>query len=270
MDLNYASLLPDMKYEKKADRICELYATKLRLQSLRAIVVRYGFPAADAVWPMISQTLAGHAFTMAQIIGPLYLEFLDLFADKAIPLEKLESEALHHDDAEALTGDAATDVDGITRAMKDAAEAKSIDRQYHDMACLSYMRVRYESYEAKESYLSKLVKMLDVVELVFFSQYCVRNGVGMLKRGEREDEFLLQAFDKLVPVDKRTHNEIREYFADEGPISEIMYLHSLPRVERLGCPELTGLFKLLCARAFVFPFERYNLVELPMDFAKLA
>ncbi len=55
------------------------------------------------------------------------------------------------------------------------------------------------------------------------------------------------------------------------PISEVMYDHSLPRVERLERPELTGLFKLLlCARAFEFPFEKYNLINLPMDFAKLA
>ncbi len=273
LDLNYDGLLSGATLEQKADSICRLYAIKIRLQSLRAIVSRYAFPAADPVWPMISQTVAGHAFTMAQIIGPLYLEFLDIFPDKMIPVETLESIAINHDNAEALTGDAATDVDGITREMKDMAEQASVKRQYSGMVCLSYMQEKFVTYEAKMSYPSKLVKMLDAVELVFFAQYCVRNGVGMLSRGGNENEFLIEVFGKKLPVDKRTHQEIRDYFQsegrDEGPISEIMYMHSLPRIDRLGRAELTGLFKLLCARAFVFPFEKFNLQNLPMDFTKL-
>lgn len=274
MDLNYAGLLPEGTREAKADRICELYATKLRMTAPRAIEVRYAFPFTEQTWPMMGLSTAEHAFMMAQMIVPIYLEFLDVFQNRNIPLEKLESEALHHDDAEALTGDAATDVDGVTRAMKDAAEAKSIYRQYSGLVCHSYMRERYESYEARESYLSKLVKMLDAVDLVMFAQYCVRNGVGMVSRGARASEFVLNAFGKQSIIDPRTHKEVADYLADgtrsEVPISEVMYDHSVERVERLKCSELTGMFKLLCARAFKFPFEKYTLVELPMDFAKLA
>lgn len=273
MDLSFAELLPKSTYEARADRICELYATKLRMTAPRAIEVRYAFPFTESTWPMIGLSTAEHSFMMAQLIVPTYLEFLDVFQNKNIAPECLESVALHHDDAEALTGDAATDVDGVTRSMKDAAEAKSIYRQYHDMVCRSYMQEKFESYEAKESYLSKLVKMHDAVDLVLFAQYCVRNGVGMLSRGAN-DEFLLEAFGEKTAVDPRTHKEIREYLEDgkvaEVPISHVMYDHSLPRIKKLGCPELTGLFKLLCARAFEFPFEEYNLERLPMDFAKLA
>lgn len=276
MDLNYEGLLPESTYEEKAKRICELYAIKIRMMAPRAIAERYNIPFTECVWPMISPSIAEHAFMVAQLAVPVYQEFLDLFPDKNIPPEELESEALHHDDAEALTGDAATDVDGITRAMKDAAEAKSIDRQYRDMNCHSYMRVRYKAYEAKDSYVSKFVKILDAVDLVLFAQYCVRNGVGMISQGsgDSEGEFLLQAFDKQVVVDRRTHGEIREYF-DKDPkrqevsIAEIMYDHSLLRIVKLECPELTGLFKLLCAQASKFPFEKFSLVKLPMDFAKL-
>lgn len=85
---------------------------------------------------------------------------------------------------------------------------------------------------------------------------------------------MLNAFGKQYVVDKRTHKEISEYLVDknmpEVRISQVMYDHSLPRIGKLGCPELTGLFKLLCARAFEFPFDEYNLENLPMDFAKLA
>lgn len=274
MDLNYANLLPNDTYEKKAARICELYAIKLRMTAPRAIEVRYSFPFTESVWPMVGLSTAEHSFMMAQMSVPIYLEFLAIFQDKNIAPEMLESEALHHDDAEALTGDAATDVDGVTREMKDAAEAKSIERQYSGLVCHSYMRVRYQAYEARESYLSKFVKMLDAVDLVFFAQYCVKNGVGMIARGEKEDEFVLRAFGQEKAVDKRTHKEIRDYFADgeqeEVPISRIMYDHSVPRIDRLGCPELTGLFKLLSAEAFEFPFHKYSLKNLPMDFANLA
>lgn len=274
MDLTYKNLLPSNSYEAKADRICKLYAIKLRMTAPRAIEVRYAFPYTEQVWPMIGLSTAEHSFMMSQMIVPIYLEFLDVFQDKRIPLEKASFEATHHDDAEALTGDAATDVDGVTRAMKDAAEAKSIERQYEGLVCLSYMRMRYESYEAKESYLSKLVKMMDAVDLVFFAQYCVRNGVGMLTKGTNTDEFVLNAFGKQYVVDKRTHKEISEYLVDkkmpEVRISEVMYDHSVERIANLKCPELSGLFKLLCARAFEFPFEEYNLENLPMDFAKLA
>lgn len=274
LDLNYAGLLPESTYEKKADRICKFYATKMRMLTPRAIADRYNLPFTERIWAMLSPSIAEHAFMVASLAVPVYQEFLDLFPDKNIPPEELESEALHHDDAEALTGDAATDVDGITRAMKDAAEAKSIERQYSDMSCCSYMRARYKAYEAKDSYTSKFVKTLDAVDLVLYAQCCVRNGVGMISRGEAEGEFWLRAFNKQVTVDRRTHGEIREYFEAsdrrEVSIAEIMYDHSLPRLAKLKCPELTGLFKLLCARAFVFPFEEYNLVKLPMDFAKLA
>lgn len=274
MDLSFENLLPSGVYERKADRILELYATKLRMTAPRAIEVRYAFPYTERIWPMMGLSTAEHSFMMAQMITPIYLEFHDLFPDKKISPDKAESEALHHDDAEALTGDAATDVDGVTREMKDAAEGKSIDRQYHGLVCHSYMRVRYESYEAKESYLSKLVKTLDAVDLVLFAEYCVRNGVGMISRGASADEYVLNAFGNQAVVDKRTHKEISEYLVDgkrtEVPISEVMYDHSVTRIEKLRCPELTGLFKLLCARAFQFPFDKYNLVNLPMDFANLA
>lgn len=274
LNLDYTGLLPSSIYEWKGDRICELYAVKLRMTAPRAIEVRYAFPYTETVWPMVGLSTAEHSFMIAQMIVPTYMEFLELFPYKDILPEQLESEALHHDDAEALTGDAATDVDGVTRAMKDAAEAKSIARQYSGLVCHSYMRVRHESYEARESYLSKLVKMYDAVDLVLFAQYCVQNGVGMIARGRKEDEYVLKAFGQESVVDPRTHKEIKEYLADgtrsEVPISEVMYGHSLPRVERLERPELTGLFKLLCARAFEFPFEKYNLINLPMDFAKLA
>lgn len=274
LNLNYESLLPKGVYEKKADRICELYATKIRMTAPRAIELRYAFPYTESAWPMMGLSIAEHSFMVAQLIVPTYMEFLDLFADKNIPPEKAESEALHHDDAEALTGDAATDVDGVTRAMKDAAETKSIARQYHNMVCHAYMCVRHESYEAKESYLSKLVKVHDAIDLVLFAQYCVRNGVGMVGRGAGKDKFVLKTFDRQVPVDKRTYGEISEYFEDserlEVSIAEVMYDHSLPRIEKLNCPELTGLFKLICKRAFEFPFEEYNFKNLPMDFAKLA
>ena len=146
---------------------------------------------------MVGLSTAEHSFMIAQMIVPTYMEFLELFPYKDILPEQLESEALHHDDAEALTGDAATDVDGVTRAMKDAAEAKSIARQqYSGLVCHSYMRVRHESYEARESYLSKLVKMYDAVDLVLFAQYCVQNGVGMIARGRKEDEYVLKALVK--------------------------------------------------------------------------
>lgn len=274
MDFNFNGLLPASTYDARADRICELYATKLRMTAQRAIEVRYAFPFTEEVWPMIGLSTAEHSFMMAQLIVPTYLEFLDVFRNKDIPPDSLESMALHHDDAEALTGDAATDVDGVTRSMKDAAEAKSIERQYHGLVCHSYMREKYDFYEAKESYLSKLVKTHDAIDLFLFAQYCVCNGVGILSQGPNEGEFLLHAFDRVSVVDKRTHGEIRDYFKDgmrkEVPISEVMYDHSLPRIENLGCPELTGIFKLICARAFDFPFERYNLINLPMDFAKLA
>ena len=122
LDLKYELKPIGDIYEAKADRFCELYAIKMRMATLRAIVSRYAVaPDAESMWSMLRQSVAMHAFVMAQIIGPLYQEFLDLFEDKNIPVERLESEALHHDDAEALTGDAATDVDNITRSMKDAA-----------------------------------------------------------------------------------------------------------------------------------------------------
>lgn len=274
MDLNYKPLLPSEVYEAKADRICELYAMKLRMTAPRAIEVRYAFPFTEGIWPMMGLSVAEHSFMMAQIIVPTYLEFLDWFLDKNIQLEGMESVALHHDDAEALTGDAATDVDGITRAMKDAAESKSITRQYQGMVCHSYMRVQHNAYEARESYLSKLVKMHDALDLVLFARYCVSNGVGTISQGEKENEFLLNAFGKQTPIDPRTHKEVAPYFADKKcePVSvaEVMYDHSLPRIEKLERPELTGLFKLICARAFDFPFEKFSLESLPMDFARLA
>lgn len=274
MDLNYAGLVPEDVWERKARRICELYAMKLRMTAPRAIEVRYAFPFTEMIWPMIGLSVAEHAFMVAQMIVAIYLEFLDLFPDKTIALEKAESVALHHDDAEALTGDAATDVDGVTRAMKDAAEAKSIFRQYQGLVCHSFMRVQHESYEARESYLSKLVKMMDAVDLVFFAQYCVKNGVGMLARGANSGEYVLRAFGKESIVDKRTHKEIAEYLKDEEvtevSIATVMYDHSLPRVASMQCEELTGLFKLLCAEAFKFPFDDYGLEKLPMDFARLA
>lgn len=273
MDLNYKALLPSNVYEVKADRICELYAIKLRMTAPRAIEVRYAFPFTENIWPMVGLSTAEHSFMMAQTIVPTCLEFLDWLSDKDIWPEKMESVALHHDDAEALTGDAATDVDGITRAMKDAAESKSITRQYRGMVCHSFMRVQHDAYEARESYLSKLVKMHDALDLVLFAQYCVRNGVGMIRRGGTEGEFVLGAFDKQMPIDPRTHKEVTPYLIQakraEVPIAEVMYDHSLPRVEKLNCPELTGLFKLICARAFEFPFEDFNLKNLPMDFAKM-
>lgn len=273
LDLNYAGLLPDGIYEAKADRIAELYAIKLRLTAPRAIEVRYAFPYTERVWPMIGLSVAEHAFMVAQMSVPIYLEFLDLLQDRNIPPERLESEALHHDDAEALTGDAATDVDGVTRAMKDAAELKSIERQYWNLVCYSYYGVRHRDYEAKDSYPSRFVKTMDAVDLVFFAQYCVRNGIGMIARGEGDEEFVLKYPGGQAVVDKRTHGEIKDYLTGdrtEVPISEVMYDHSLPRIEKMGCPELTGLFKLLAARAFEFPFERYTLIQLPMDFANLA
>lgn len=274
MDLKYEDLLPKGSYEQKAQRICELYATKLRMTAPRAIEVRYAFPCTETIWPMIGLSTAEHSFMMAQLIVPTYLEFLDWFPEKDIPPEKLESVALHHDDAEALTGDAATDVDGVTREMKDAAETKSIARQYHGLVCHSYMRAQHETYEARTSYFSKLVKVHDAIDLVLFAQYCVRNGVGVLARGANPDEFVLKAFDGQAVVDRRVHKEVQEYLADgkktEVPISEVMYDHSLPRIQKLGCPELTALFQLLSAEAFKFPFEKYNLRNLPMDFANLA
>lgn len=75
-------------------------------------------------------------------------------------------------------------------------------------------------------------------------------------------------------IDRRTHKEVSPYFAKsnraEVSIAEIMYDHSLPRIEKLGRPELTRLFKLLCARAFEFSFEKYSLVNLPMDFVEFS
>lgn len=274
LDLNYEGLLQDKIYRAKADRICELYAIKLRMTAPRAIEVRYAFPYTEREWPMIGLSVAEHSFMVAQMSVPIYLEFLALLQDKNIPPERLESEALHHDDAEALTGDAATDVDGVTRAMKDAAELKSIERQYWDLACHSYMKLRFNAYEARESYPSRFVKMLDAVDLIFFAQYCVRNGIGMIARGEKDDEFILKHPNGQAVVDKRTHGEIRDYLESGGlaevSIARVMYDHSVERIERLGCPELTALFKLLSARAFEFPFEKYNLKNLPMDFANLA
>lgn len=274
LNLNYAGLLPQNNYKAKARRLCELYAVKLRMTYPRAIELRYAFPGTDTIWPMLSLSIAEHAFMMAQLIVAVLLEFLDIFPNKNISPEKAESEALHHDDAEALTGDAATDVDGITRDMKDAAEAKSIDRQYSGLVCHSYMKARYETYEAKESYLSKLVKMLDALDLVLFAQYCYRNGVGGISRGANDEEYLLDAFGKKYPIDKRANKEVAPHLTDDDrptvSIADIMYEHSLPRIEALGCPELTGLFKLICSEAFKFPFENYNLKNLPMDFAKLA
>lgn len=274
MDLKYGFRSLKKIYEAKADRICELYAIKIRMTAPRAIEVRYGFPFTEQTWPMVGLSTAEHSFVMAQMIVPMYMEFLDLFADRNIPVEMLESEALHHDDAEALTGDAATDVDGITREMKDAAELKSIDRQYHNMVCQSYMRMRHNTYEAKGSYASKIVKMCDAVDLVLFAQYCVRNGIGMISKNA-EGKFVIDALGKPGLIDERAYGEIKEpYFTKEGrtsvPVSEIMYDHSLPRLQKLKQPELINLFKLLCARAFKFPFEQYNLTNLPMDFAKMA
>lgn len=276
MDLNYKFKSQEETLETKADRVCELYATKLRMTAPRAISVRYGFPCTELKWPMLGLSVAEHAFIMTQMSVAIYMEFLDHFENKDIPPEMLESEAVHHDDAEALTGDAATDVDGVTRDMKDAAEAKSIDRQYHGMACHYYMKTRHDAYEAKDSYLSKIVKMLDAVDLVFFTQYCVRNDVGMIccqKDTEGRQEFALRAFKEMHKIDKRAYKEIEPYFERDGrenvPISEIMYDHSLPRIKALKQPELTDIFKLLCARAFQFPFETYSLEKLPMDFASL-
>ena len=276
MDLKYKFKSLKKTLEAKADRICELYAIKLRMTAPRAISVRYGFPCTELKWPMLGLSVAEHAFMMTQMIAAIYMEFLDFFKHKDIPPEMLESEAAHHDDAEALTGDAATDVDGVTRDMKDAAEAKSIDRQYHGMACHYYMKTRHDAYEAKDSYLSKIVKILDAIDLIFFAQYCVCNGVGMIYRQKGTEDgqkFVLQAFGKMHDIDKRAYKEIEPYFEGEKrksvPISEIMYDHSLPRIRALGQPELTKIFKLLCARAFQFPFEKYSLEKLPMDFANL-
>lgn len=277
MDFNYGERRPTGSEMEKARRICELYAIKLRMTAPRAIELRYRFPYTEAAWPMIGLSVAEHSFMMAQLINPIYLEFLHIFADKNISPWQMEAVALHHDDAEALTGDAATDVDGVTRSMKDAAEQMSILRQYHDMACQSFMQLQYSSYEARQAYVFKLVKMMDAVDLVLFAQYCVRNGVGKIRRSADGDGFELMAFGEAYKIDKRTHKEVSEYLVGEKRqgqetvrVSEIMYDHSLPRVEKLGCPELTWLFRLLCERAFEFPFEAYNMINLPMDFAGLA
>lgn len=272
LDFKYKFPSAKKLYERKADLICRLYALKMRMAAPRAIGVRYSFPFLEAVWPMIAQSIAEHSFMIAQIVVPLYMEFLDVFLDKNIAPERLESEALHHDDAEALTGDAATDVDGITRAMKDAAESKSIERQYQGMVCHNYMREKHDEYERKDSYLSKIVKMMDAVELVFFAQYCVCNGIGMIRKAGTK--YVLEYPGGAGIIDKRAYWEIEPYFADgkreKVPISEIMYDHSLPRLEKLRQPELVNLFKLLCSRAFKFNFADYNFVNLPMDFAHLA
>lgn len=274
MNLSYNLEPLNSIYRAKAHLICRLYAIKLRLCAPRALGSRYALPFVEEAWPMIGESVAEHAFVISQIIGAIYLEFLDFFKDKNIPIEILESEALHHDDAEALTGDAATDVDGVTRAMKDAAETHSIDRQYDGMVCHSYMKTRYSAYETKVSYCSKIVKMCDAIELIFFAQYCVRNGIGKIQRNGNSEGFVLLAFGEQRLIDKRAYGEIAPYFADNEcqnvSIAEIMYDHSLPRLEKLGQPELVELFKLLCAEAFEFPFEKYNLQQLPMDFANLA
>lgn len=274
MNLNCKTLLRSRIYKEKARRMCEFYATKLRMTAPRAIEVRYSFPFTETTWPMIGLSTAEHSFMMAQLIVPTYMEFLDLFPNKDLVPEKLESEALHHDDAEALTGDAATDVDGVTREMKDAAESMSIDRQYHGMVCHNYMRVRHDYYEARESYLSKLVKVHDAIDLVLFAQYCVSNGIGMITKGEKANEFLLHALNQTYPVDPRTHKEISPYFtasdSTKVSIAQIMYDHSIFRIEKMGCPELTGLLELFYTESKTFPFEKYNLVNLKMDFAKLA
>ncbi len=38
--------------------------------------------------------------------------------------------------------------------------------------------------------------MYDAVDLVLFAQYCVQNGVGMIARGRKEDEYVLKALVK--------------------------------------------------------------------------
>ena len=274
MDLNYTDLLSERVLKEKANRLCRFYALIIRMLDFRALIARYSFIKEADAWPMLRQSVAEHAFLVAQLAATFYSEFLEFLADKNISVEKLESEALHHDDAEALTGDAATDVDRVSRFIKDSAETNSISMLLQDLACRAYRLMRYESYEAKATYSAKIVKLLDAVELVFYTAYCVRNGAGMLSRGEKEGEFVISIFGEKRAVDERVYKEVSDYFQDanvrEVSIAKIMADHSVPRLERLGCPELVSIFKLLCEQAFEFPFEKYNLTNMPMEFSRLA
>jgi len=261
-----------------------------RMYQPRAICRRYAYPGARYRTEFYVQSLAEHSFLLAQLAPVVYAEFRDLFAKTDISPFTLAFYGIKHDNPEAICGDVSTDVDGVTAATKQAVEHGAISQIYDGLAISDFMKEIFHHYEDRSEYLTKIIKMLDALELVLYSQLCVRGGVGAIKQiyGSDPVQFCLVVDGEERPIDMRTYGEVAEYFDGNGqvridgavvksdlsyvlPISRIMYDHSLTRMKAsiIGrtAPELIAIFELICSEAFKFPFEDYNLGNMPAPFA---
>ncbi|MCL2085439.1 HD domain-containing protein [Candidatus Saccharibacteria bacterium] len=279
------STLPTIEelLSSSAREICEFYAKTFRMSGPRAICSRYSYPGAKHTPQLLVQMLSGHSYNISQLVIAIYMEFRRLFRIKDLCPKDLSFLGVNHDNPEAISGDSATGVDGITKELKESVEAGAILRLYGNLACRDFMIAEFKRYEARDEYPTQIVKMTDSIELILFSQLCVRNGVGMIK--QTSDGFVLITDEKDRLVDPRTHAEISDYFKENGlvlledtlfkdnsgnlPISRIMYDHSLSRLEnQFGerAPELIEIFKLISKEAATFPFENFNFKNMPAMF----
>jgi 5'-deoxynucleotidase YfbR-like HD superfamily hydrolase len=277
-------------YSAKAKELCRYYAIAFRMLAPRAICSRYSYPGSKRAVQFLVQSLAEHSYLLSKLAPAVYMEFRDMFRIKNLPPQDLSFYGIIHDDAEAITGDSATDVDGVTKEVKDWVEHGSLGQLYGNLACRDFMLAQHARYEMRDEYPTQIIKMLDSIELVLFSQLCVRNGIGMIKQTTPE-QYLLVADGQDCVVDPRTHLELSECFckdglvittgetlfkgegdnADKVPISRVMYEHSLVRLKKRfdeQAPELVAIFEIISKEAASFPFEEYNFKNMPAIFAK--
>ncbi|MCL2002115.1 HD domain-containing protein [Candidatus Saccharibacteria bacterium] len=235
------------------------------------------------------QSIAEHSYLVAQLAPVVYAEFRTMFKDPNVPLLSLMLYGHIHDTPEAITGDSAP-IDKMPRADKHSAEAAAIQQIYGGLEIFEEIKKEFDRYEARVDYATQIVKMHDALELVLYTQLCVRNGVGLLTMvadTDRPEYRIILDSGEKQPIDPRTYEEISEYFNPDGtvkldgavvkhespyilPVSRIMYDHGLAWLQNAfgaDALELVEVYQIVSAEAAVFPFEEYNLANLKPVFA---
>jgi 5'-deoxynucleotidase YfbR-like HD superfamily hydrolase len=218
--------------QDKARKICRFYARIYRMCQPRGMCCRYNFPGARDPMSHV-QSLSEHAYLVSKLAVVVYAEFYDLFAEADIPFPELSFFGSLHDDPEAITGDT-TVVDKIPKAKKAVAEQDAFWQIYGELVIYDFIQAEFNRYEMRLEYAAKIAKLADALELVLYSQLCVRNGLNLFKQvyGSDPARFCLLAEGEERPVDPRTHAELAKYFNEYGQVKleGAVVAHELPYV----------------------------------------
>ena len=242
--------------------VCEFYALQARNFPRAITARRLGYPDTmeELLYRIYWQSIDEHSGLVARLAAiAIPSEFGELLKEK-VEVFKVSFVGLIHDDAEKITADSATNVDGVSPKAKGLAEQKAMRQLYGMLRQGQEIIDTWQEYEERQLYYTKLVKMCDSLELMLWLRMLQSNGIGTTRREGKQ--IVVQLRDEWRPIDMRAYPETESYLMRQHTTTTATIvsnaIHKRLKQQMTSEPELIEIYEIVDRVARRFDFTLYN------------